>query len=124
MADYAKYIEKYKDIFDYIKDYHTQDLVKILLQKRGDDQKKEAAKVAAAIAVRNGLKTIDSHTLYHAARHHTNYLIEKTEKRLHDNSLSEHEKKHKIACYCAAIAIRNGLHDDLPIIIKIALKFI
>ena len=49
MADYAKYIEKYKDIFDYIKNYHTEDLVKILLQKRGEDQKKEAAKVAAAI---------------------------------------------------------------------------
>jgi predicted amidohydrolase YtcJ len=30
MADYEKYIEKYKDIFDYVKDYHTEDLIKIL----------------------------------------------------------------------------------------------
>ena len=51
--DYGKYIEKYGDIFDYIKNYHTKELVSILIQKRGN--KKEAAKVAAAIAVRNGL---------------------------------------------------------------------
>ncbi|MBE6877355.1 MAG: hypothetical protein E7496_11685 [Ruminococcus sp.] len=118
--DYGKYIEKYKDIFDYIKDYHTSELVDLMIQKRGN--KKDAAKVAAAIAVRNGLKTIDPHTAYHAVRHHTDYLIEKTQKRLNDTSLSEREKKHKIACYCAAIAMRNGLKDDLPIIINIAFK--
>ena len=124
MADYAKYIEKYKDIFDYIKDYHTQDLVKILLQKRGDDQKKEAAKVAAAIALRNGFKTIDPRTLNRAAFYHTAHLIDKVEQKWYDSSLDNSKKRRKISRYSAAIAIRNGIHDDLPLIIHIAVKIL
>ncbi len=116
MADYSKYIEKYKDIISYATKHHTQELVGILLEKRG--QKKEAAKVAAAIALRNGIKTFDPHTVYHSVRHHTSYLIDKTEMRW-NSSLDEQEKKHKIACYCAAIAIRNGFSDDWPILWEI-----
>ena len=118
--DYAVYLEKYKDIISYISNYHTAELVNQLISKRGN--KKEAASVAAAIALRNGLKTLDPHTLYHAARHHTDYLIDKTERRWNSSDLDEHTKKHKIACYCAAIAIRNGLHDDWPMLVKIVFK--
>jgi len=118
MADLSKYMEKYGDIISYLTDYHTADLLDLLLEKRED--KKEAAKVAAAVALRNGLHTLDPHTLYHSVRHHTSYLIDKTEMRMQDSDLSDAEKKHKIACYCAAIAVRNGLHDDWPILVEIA----
>ena len=118
--DYSKYIEKYRDIFEYIRNYHTQDLIQLLIQKRGD--KKEAAKVAAAIAARNSLYAAVGNSPYHTVMHHTDYLIDKAEKRLHDSTLSEQEKRRKITGYCTAIAARNGIHDDLPLIIHIAVK--
>ncbi len=124
MADYEKYIEKYKDIFDYVKNYHTEDLIKILLQKRGNDQKKEAAKVAAAIALRNGFRTIDPRTLHRAALYHTAHLIDKVEQKWYDTNLDTFTKRGKIARYSAAIAIRNGIHDDWPVIIHIAVKIL
>lgn len=124
MADYEKYIEKYKDIFDYIKDYRTEDLVKILLQKRGETQKKEAAKVAAAIALRNGLRTIDIRTFHRFALYHTAHLIDKVEEKWYDSSLDDFTKRGKIARYSAAIAARNGIHDDWPMIVHIAVKIL
>lgn len=117
--DLSFYIKKYGDIIKYAKDYHTAELVPLLLQNRGDAHKKQAAKIAAAIALRNSIKTFDVRTLHRAAFYHTAHLIDKVEEKTNSSSLSDREKKHKISRYCAAIAIRNGLRDDWPILLKL-----
>ncbi len=116
--DMSFYLKKYGNIIKYATNYHTDSLVPLLLQNRGEEHKKQAAEIAAAIALRNSIKTFDVRTLHRAAFYHTAHLIDKVEEKS-NSSLSEREKKHKISRYCAAIAIRNGLHDDWPVLLKL-----
>ena len=115
---YIEFAKKHKEILDYVANYHTAELVKLLIPKR--DNKKEAAKVAAAIALRNSIKTFDVRTLHRAALYHTDHLIDKVNQKWNEAGLNDREKKRKISRYCAAIAIRNGLHDDWWVLVELA----
>lgn len=106
-------------IAKYIMDYHTADLVKMLLKNR--DNKEEAVNVSAAIALRNGYKTVNPKTLARATNH-TDHLIDKVQEKWYSDEYSDQRKKRKVARYCAAICIRNGIHDEFPTILKILMK--
>ena len=54
----------------------------------------------------------------------TDHMVGKVDEKWYSSDLSESEKKSKVAHYCAAIAIRNGLHDEWPTLVKLVLKFI
>ena len=108
-------------IVNYVKDYHTDELVELLMENRND--RKEIINISAAIALRNGYRTLTPKTAFRAI-YSTDHMIEKINEKWYSSALSEREKKNKVAHYCAAIAIRNGLHDEWPTLVKLVLKFI
>ena len=122
LSKYKDVIERNKDTFNYFKNYHTDELVKLLIEQR--DNKKEAAKIAAAIAMRNFLRTITPKTAFRAAVYHTDHLIGKVEEKWYSNELDDSKKRSKVAHYCAAIAIRNGIHDDLPLLLELGITIL
>ena len=117
---YKDVIDRNKDTFNYFKNYHTAELVKMLIKEKGN--KKQSAKIAAAIAMRNFLQTITPKTAFRATAYHTDHLIDKVQEKWYSNELSDSKKRSKVAHYCAAIAIRNGIHDDLPLLLELAFK--
>ena len=116
-VDYDKYIKKYKSILEYAMKYHTDELVRMLLTKKG--QRKEIVNLSAAIALRNGIRTLNPKTLFRAVFYHTDHLVDKVEEKWNSAELSEQRKRNKISRYCAAISYRNGLHDDWPLIVEV-----